>query len=149
GRDIRLSVSPLEFTSFKGADDPHWRLLVFQDAAIVDTVNLETVTIACWLFAIYACVMALVGTVTWRAGVQRRNWFWPTPGRRPAYWTATVLNVAAIAWFAAIFRIATVLDRPDVMLMATIGLAMATAVATYWIVTRARPTTDTDTFGWR
>lgn len=149
GRNIRLSVSPLAFHAFTHDDDPHWRLLTFQDAAIVDTVNLETVTVASLLFGFYGVLLAIVGAMMIRAGVQRRNWFWPEPGKRAAYRTAALVNVAAIAWFAAIFRIGTALDRPDAILIASIVMAIAALVSAYWIVSRSPAADASDTFGWR
>jgi hypothetical protein len=149
GHDVDLSVSPLELSALDSKEDPGWRLVIFQDAQIVDTVNLETITIACWLFAVYGCILGIAGTLTVRFGLLPRKWFWPDPGKRAAYWAATLLNAVAVGVFAALFRIGTALNRPDAILIGTIALTIVTSIATCRIVVHARTTAETDTFGWQ
>ena len=144
GRPARFFVEPLTLRGTSRDDtieDPQWRLAVFQDSALVDTVNLETLTIACWLFAVYACLLVLTAAAV-RALSPRapEKWFWPDPARSSTYRSILFLNLCAILAFAVLFLIGTSWSalRTALLVTTTIG-AVAAYVVTYRLATRATP----------
>ena len=138
GRPYRFYVTPLKLNAL-GDRDPGWRLAVFQDSTVIDTVNLETLTIASWLFAMYAGVLAISAALIY--GFTRdepRKWFWPDAGKSSSYRSAARLNGAAIATFVVLFVASGLLRSRSALLIATAALVVATAVKTYRIVVGAK-----------
>jgi hypothetical protein len=148
GRPYRFYIAPLKLGAL-GDRDPGWRLAVFQDSTVIDTVNLETLTIASWLFAVYAGVLAMSAALIY--GFTRedpRKWFWPDAGKSSSYRSAALLNGAAIAIFVVLFVASGLLRSTSALLVATATLAVATAVTTYRIVVGAKAApSPTGTFG--
>jgi hypothetical protein len=110
--------------------------VVFQDSAIVDTVNLETMTIACFLFAAYAVLVGIAATTISAFSPQRRKWFWPDPAKRPSYGLAAALNVLAIIVVVVVVVIMPPASR-DRLLIGVIILALAAGAGTWLIVVRS------------
>ncbi len=138
GRPYRFYVTPLKLKALEDRD-PGWRLAVFQDSTVIDTVNLETLTIASWLFAMYAGVLAISAALIY--GFTRddpRKWFWPDAGKSSSYRSAARLNGAAIATFVVLFVASGLLRSRSALLIATAALVVATAVKTYRIVVGAK-----------
>jgi hypothetical protein len=146
-RPHSLYLVPLTMASL-GNGDPQWRLVVFEDSAIVDTVNLETLTIACWLFAIYAAALGIAAILLYGLSREPRKWFWPDPRKRAQYVGITLLNASATVIFLAILLVAR--EYPATLLIATAVLAILTGVATHRIVAReSGRSADSTTYDWR
>src|SRR5262249_14952465 len=77
GRTYRFRVVPLDLRPF---GDPRWSLVVFEDATVAETANLETIILTASMFAVYAALLAAAWTLAgifWPAVLDR--WLWPTP----------------------------------------------------------------------
>jgi hypothetical protein len=147
GRPNRLYVVPLTLPGL-GKGDPRWRLVVLQDAAIGDTVNLETLTIACWLFAFYSLALALAATLIYGLAPDPPvKWFWPYPGKRSAYRSVALLNGAAAVVFVIVFVV--VGQSSTLLLVATAALVTAVVLLTRRVVVRSTAEPDnSQTFEW-
>jgi hypothetical protein len=100
GRPSRLHVRPLTLTPFK---DPQWSLITFQDSATADTVNLETVTVACLLLLAYGGMLAFASLALSAFGSRGwTKWFWPANGNDAAYTRAAWMNGAVAIGFVCI-----------------------------------------------
>jgi hypothetical protein len=135
GRAHRFHVVPLELGPF---GDPRWSVVVFQDAAIGETANLQTINLTVSLFGAYAAVLvALWGlwAMFWPALLDR--WFWPTPSKAPEFRQATIVNTAA----ALGCTVGAVVLKPTALVAVAIVLIAAAFATTYALVRRAVPAT--------
>jgi hypothetical protein len=102
GRPHRLFVAPLVFEASKSSvsssnaeafEDPEWSLVVFQDVAIPESVNLGTVALAIMLFGGYALMTGIAWALLywcWPAHVTK--WFWPDRGNSSRYRPVAAFN---------------------------------------------------------
>jgi hypothetical protein len=149
GHDQRLHVAPLTLDLPLPTLDPGWHLVVFQDSAIGDTINLETLTIASALFATYLGILAIAATLIHVCAPWQTKWFWPNPAKRAAYRAVALLNAGATATFVVLLTVATALNHPDVILVGTVALALGTTVATYRTIVGVRAQSgDRNRFTW-
>ena len=129
GRRHRLYVMPLTVPQFT---DPGWSLIVFQESIIPETFNLETLTLAAALFAMFALVLAAVWAgacaISPRLAVK---WFWPDERKGGRYQAVALVNgVLGVLFLAALFL-------PSTPLLLVSGILVATSLAaTFAIVVR-------------
>lgn len=98
----------------------------------------------------YLGILATIGTMIYVFAPWQPKWFWPDPEKRPAYRAAALLNAGAAAIFIVVLTIGTRLNQPDVILVATLGLALGMILTTYRLIVRARRDSDCrDPFTWR
>lgn len=143
GTRHRMYVTPLAVPA-ESFTDPHWSLIVFQDAAIADTLNLETLTVGVGPFVLWGATLLIVwGVAAWVAPERITKWFWPRQAAARRYaavaWTNGAIAVAALA---AIVRL-----PPGGVLIAAIAAAGGSTIATFLIVTTASPS-DGATRAW-
>ena len=144
GRPMRMYVTPLFGTI--PFSDPRWSLVVFQDNAVLDTLNLETLTLALVMFAAFGAVLA-AGTALLHfhaPGGRRTKWFWPEERKAGAYVAAALVNAIAIV----LFVIAASLLPAAPLLGTAAARTGSAAIATYLIITRSEPSSHR-TIGWR
>jgi len=135
GTRHRMYVTPLAVPT-EAFSDPHWSLIVFQDAAIADTLNLETLTVGVGTFALWAAALLIVWAVAaWIWPERITKWFWPRQAAARRYaavaWTNGAIAIAALAAIVAL--------PPGSVLIAAIAAAAGSTIATYLIVTKASP----------
>ena len=137
GRAHRFHVTPLDVApAVKPVDrkpfgDPRWSLVVFQDAAVSETANLETINLAVSLFVVYAAALAAIWAVLgacWPGAIAK--WMWPAAAKGPQYRraaavgsAAAVMCMAALAWL-----------RPAVLVSFTAALIVGAFGAMFVIV---------------
>ena len=129
GRAHRFHVVPLDVSPF---GDPRWSLVVFQEAAVGETANLQTIILTISMFAVYAGVLAAAWALfgIFRPAVLDR-WFWPTSRKVSAFRRAAAVNVAA----ALGCSVALVAVGPAA-LVAVAALLIAGAFATTFALVR-------------
>jgi hypothetical protein len=133
GRRHRFHVTPIDARVSTQAR--HWSLIVFQEKAVPETVNLETLTLAIFVFVVYSTILAglWAGTYFLWAGYPQK-WFWPNHSNHLAYRRSAVVNVlclaASLVW-ALVFESTT-------LIAGTAAFAFAGLGTTFWMLTRAR-----------
>ena len=131
GRPIRLRVSPLPLALPEPFKNPRWSLITFQDSVTADTINLETVTVACLLLAAYGGVLAIASLMVCAfARVGWTKWFWPASGNDAAYTRAAWLNGAVTIGFVCLAPFLP----PAWSWLLIVLIAPAVLFATRWIV---------------
>ena len=125
--------------------DPRWALVVFQDNAVLETLNLETLTLALIMFAAFGVVLGAVSALLHFFAPSRwTKWFWPDDRKGWAYATAALVDAGVIALF--------VVDAGRLESMALLGraamLTAGAAIATYLIVA-SMPASSRRTLVWR
>ena len=125
--------------------DPRWALVVFQDNAVLETLNLETLTLALIMFAAFGVARGAVSALLHFFAPSRwTKWFWPDDRKGWAYATVALVNAGVIALF--------VVDAGRLESMALLGraamLTAGAAIATYLIVT-LMPASSRRTVVWR
>jgi hypothetical protein len=129
GRRHRLYVMPLD--KGRWSRGRPWSLVVFQDTLVPETVNLETLTLAVAMFAIYAAAVAALWGLAYLfwAGYPAK-WFWPDQSRSGAYravWSINaLLAVVYVAWNV----------QSAQPLIWTCGLVLVALVVTFALVAR-------------
>ena len=128
----RLHVRPI--TTLAPFGIPRWSLIVFQDAAIADTLNLETATVACLLFGLYGAILAAAWFVLQLVAPRRwTKWYWPAGGRAKVYrWIAIVNGVGVVVFTCVAPRLS-----PGAWLPCALALAVAAIVFTRQTIVRA------------
>jgi hypothetical protein len=147
GREQRLFVAPIlspdNSSSFRA---PQWSLVVFQDSLIPSTVNLETLTLAALLFAVFGCILAAgwsLSYLIWPDYLMK--WFWPIAGNAIRYRQAAGVNAGSIAVFVVLNAIA---PNPSWILFGAALIATGSLVATFAIV-RLSSRPQSSEVGWR
>ena len=131
GRLNHLHVSPLPLRDFK---NPGWSLITFQDSVTADTINLETVTVACLLLLAYGSVLAVTSLLVCAfARVGWTKWFWPAGGNDAAYTRAAWLNGGVVIGFVCLAP----LMPPAWSWLLIVAIAPAALFATRWIIVRS------------
>ena len=136
----RLHVQPLLLGPF---GDPHWSLVVFQDSASAGTVNLETVTLACMLFAIYGVLLACCAILLPLIAPAPAKWFWPAGGNELLYARVAWGN-AAVACALAVLLLTL---PPGAALVSAVVIAIGAAFVTRWAIARGRTSTAPPALG--
>src|SRR5207249_4483073 len=118
-------------STLESFSDPRWSLMVFQDALVLETANLETLTQAVALFVAFGLVLAagwaLVCSIWPTYGVK---WFWPDEAKAGRYRTAALTNgVLSVVFLLAIARAA-----PPWLLLGGFLIAITAVAATFFIV---------------
>jgi hypothetical protein len=144
GRRHRFHVTPID-ARLSGTARP-WSLIVFQDTRVPETVNLEILTLAVGLFAIYAVLLAGVwagASVFWTG--YPAKWFWPDRFKAAAYRRVVAVNaVLAAGCLGLVFMV-----ESTALIIGTVAVAFAGLAATFAILTRDQPeTTSSDDPGW-
>jgi hypothetical protein len=137
GHPSRLVVTPLAFQQL--TNDPRWSLIVFQDGDVADTVNLETVTLACILFFAYGGALAIAALLMRTFG--RRGWtkwFWPVDDKQRAHERAYV-GIARMNAAAAVVVVAGAWLPPVAWLTLTIAVAIGALTLTRRMVVESGP----------
>ena len=132
GARRRLFVTPINLaTTDPRFKDPQWSLVVFQDMLISETVNLETLTLAAGLFAVYALLLAAgwaLMYLMWPGYTAK--WFWPDDRKGRRYRWAALLNVSlSLAFLTVITR-----ASPVSLLFETAFVSIGAVMATFAIV---------------
>jgi hypothetical protein len=103
GRAHRFYVTPLEVAPFGSQNSgqgsraaARWSLIVFQDAAIPETVNLETINLAGSMFTVYALALAAAWALLTGLWPGRfAKWLWPDRAKGPQYRRAAAVSAAS------------------------------------------------------
>jgi hypothetical protein len=134
GRRHRFHVTPVDAALATTTTRP-WSLIVFQDARVPETVNLETLTLAGGLFAVYAAILAGVwaGAFVFWTGYPAK-WFWPDRPKATAYRRVAVTN----ALLAAVGVGLALIVESTSLIIGTVALAFAGLAATFAILTQDR-----------
>jgi hypothetical protein len=129
GRAHRFHVVPLDLEPF---GDPRWSVVVFEDAAVGETANLQTINLTVSLFAAYAAVLAALWglcAMFWPTVLDR--WFWPTPTKALEFRRAAIVNTAAALGCV----VAMVVLKPAALVLVA-GILIAGAFATTFALIR-------------
>jgi hypothetical protein len=134
GRPHRLQLTPLATDSSRPTfTDPNWSLAVFQDTIVPQTLNLESLTLAVALFAMFGATLG--GAWCLQFALQRQGaakWFWPDDRKGARYrfvaWTNGLLGVLSIVVIALLTSTS--------LLVATGLLVIIALGATYIVVVR-------------
>lgn len=134
GRDNRLLVRRLTLPGL--TNDPRWSLVVFQDARVADTLDLETVTLACILFFAFGAALAIASLLLQVFAPRGwMKWFWPSNGKTRAYAGAAWLNAIA----AVVLVVSAAWLPPLPFLALTITVAIGALFLTRWMVLESGP----------
>src|SRR5262249_41806958 len=138
GRRHRFYVTPITYMERPGReqfDDPNWSLLVFQESAVSEGINLSTVWLAVVLFACYALgATAVWGLLHWTSPALVTKWFWPDPRKGSRYDIVAFVNATAgITFLGAVWA------SGSLRLLAGAMILAACATAATFAVVRAKP----------
>lgn len=118
GRVHRLYVYPMSTNAQES-----WTVVLLRDMRGEETMNLEVLSLATILFALYALALALaLAWANWRQRAQRtRHWLWPDSRRAKTYWQLVAVNavVILVLLLLAEFRI----NLPVLLLIVCISLS--------------------------
>jgi hypothetical protein len=138
GGSHRLYVTPVDFSEATRASDlpsfrdPLWSLVVFQDRRIPETVNLDIVSLAGFLFGAFGLVLAAVWFLAYRRQPRSTGkWFWPDPRKAELYRQAIHLNAIAILVFLGLMAVA----NPAWLLAGTAVVSLGALGMTVRVVT--------------
>jgi hypothetical protein len=153
GRLCRFYVTPLDMTLAGDPSplgdprpfwNPGWSLVVFQDAAVVETANIQTINLALSMFAAYTLALgvtwALLGTL-WPSALMK--WLWPDPDKGPQYCYAAIVG-AALGFVCLGAR--ALLTPP--MLVSAAAVLIVCATATMLLIVRVVPRSSRASATW-
>ena len=128
GRPHRFYVTPLKVAPFA---DQRWSLITFEDRAVVETANLETLNLAASMFGLYAVVLgALWALSVWLMPDSFTKWLWPHAEKASRYRIAAV--TATAGGFACLGALA--LLTSTVALSVVLVLVAAALMVTFTIL---------------
>ena len=153
GRPRRFYVMPLDMTTpgdpspvgHPRSSPPEWSLVVFQDAAVAETANIQTINLALSMFAMYALALgviwALLGAL-WPSALMK--WLWPDPHKGLQYRSAAIVGAALglICFLVARFSWA------PAMLLSAGAVLIVVAMATMFLIVRAVPRSSRTSARW-
>jgi hypothetical protein len=131
GRPYRMYVQPIDSSAWHGLADPRWSLIVFEQALIPETANVEALTVAGFMFVGYSLLLAIgwgVAHWVWPHGTDK--WFWPDAKRTAAYMGVTAAN--AVLGLTFLFVVAR--RSPLVLLVVTLVMSLVAIAATFCTV---------------
>jgi hypothetical protein len=130
GRAHRFHVTPLDLAPF---GDPRWSLVVFQEKAVSETANIETITLAAAMFGLYAIGLAAIWGVfgaLWPRAVGK--WLWPAPEKGPHYRRA-----AAVGTAAGVLCVLALAGLKPIALLSVAAMLIVAALAAIFVIVRA------------
>jgi hypothetical protein len=141
GRTRRFYVTPLYVNPF---GDPEWSLVVFEDAAVSETANIQTLNLALSMFGVYALALgALWALLAVRWPRAWTKWLWPDPMKGPQYQCAAKVGAAA----GLICLSASALPAPAAVLF-TAPVLIVGAVAAMFLIVRAAAKSSRESATW-
>lgn len=147
GRRHRLYVTPIDLpSSITSFSDPRWSLVVFQDRAVPETINLETLTLAVAMFGAYALALAGAWSLAYliwpRIAVK---WFWPDDRKAARYRRAALLNGGLSLASMSLIALAS----PAWLLLGAMLISACALAGTFAIVRLSDVSTSkSDRVGW-
>jgi hypothetical protein len=133
GRRHRFQVTPIDVDAGIATRPRQWSLIVFQETRVPETVNLEVLTLAVFVFLVYSAILAgfwAAAYFLWAGYPQ--NWFWPNHSKYLAYWKVVVVNLLLLA---VSLRSALYFESTR-LVVETVACALIGLVTTFWILTR-------------
>lgn len=136
GQPYRMYVQPIDVSPEPALADPHWSLIVFEQALIPETVNLEALTLALLMFAGYSLLLAIGWVVAhWARPHETDKWFWPDARRTRAYRRVAAVNsVLGLSFFLVAAR-----QSPPMLLGLTLATSLTAIAATFCMVQYPKP----------
>lgn len=141
GRARRFYVTPLDLAPF---GDPRWSLLVFEDAAISETANLETINLAASMFVVYALALAALWAalvICWPGAFAK--WLWPDCAKSRQYRFA-----AAVGASAGLLCIVALAVLTPAATLTTCAILILTALAAMFAIVRGGPVSSAESPTW-
>jgi hypothetical protein len=142
GKPHRLYVRPI--------NDLPWFLVVYRDQELLNTANLELLSVALMLLLAYLSLLIVFLLLYLWLSADRLRWLWPAPERTKAYWLFGMTNL--VLGLTLWMEVGLVTSGPWFLVVAMMLAPVLEVVFFYFIIFRKGFTSDSrkrDSFWFR